>query len=240
MALQLDGTMELTSTPPVTSYPFTMSAWCYADGPSTGYYGTVMGISAGGTNEYWRIWRDVGNLRWSVSTVASGQVIITTTAAAVDAWHHVVFVETSNVSRVSYLNGTAGTPNTTDRAPASVDTLGVGNRGLVNQWTGRLAEVSVWDAALSAPEVAALAKGYSPAMIRPGSLVFYDDLIRNFLIDRTGNVTDLAWNDTAGAVGVHPRIIYPSRRKIFVPAAAAASAVFPPLMGKIIRAAPAY
>ena len=39
--------------------------------------------------------------------------------------------------------------------------------------SGRIAEVALWDVALSAAEVAALASGVTPLHMRPGNLVAY-------------------------------------------------------------------
>ena len=56
-----------------------------------------------------------------------------------------------------------------------------------NYCDGSLAEAAIWNAALSDAEVAALATGVSPLLVRPGSLVFYAPLARD-LLDRVGGL----------------------------------------------------
>jgi hypothetical protein len=51
---------------------------------------------------------------------------------------------------------------------------------------GRTAEVGIWNAALTAAEIASLAKGMTPDKIRPQSLVFYAPLVRDLIDVRGG------------------------------------------------------
>ena len=68
---------------------------------------------------------------------------------------------------------------------------------------GAIAEVGIWNAALTAAEVASLAKGMPCDKIRPQSLVFYAPLVRD-LIDQKGG---LAITNNGGAtVANHPRV----------------------------------
>ena len=75
----------------------------------------------------------------------------------------------------------------------------------VNNFNGSLAEVGIWNAALTADEIASLAKGMTCDKIRPQSLVFYAPLVRD-LIDQKGGLT--ITNNNAATVAAHPRI-YP-------------------------------
>jgi len=97
-------------------------------------------------------------------------------------------------------------------------------------YVGDMAELAIWTAKLTVAELGSLQLGYSPLFIRPSSLAFYCPMISQ----PTGQTT---FQDIVGGIQVssaslegdsaaHPRIINPSRRKIFVPAAAAASGVF--------------
>ena len=71
--------------------------------------------------------------------------------------------------------------------------------------TGLIAEVGIWNAALTAAEIASLAKGMNCDKIRPQSLVFYAPLVRD-LLDQKGGRT--ITNNNAATVAAHPRI-YP-------------------------------
>jgi hypothetical protein len=73
-------------------------------------------------------------------------------------------------------------------------------------FNGDIAEVGVWNVALTADEIAGLAKGFRCRMIRPQSLRFDLRMIRNLQDLSQG----LAMTNTNGAtVSNHPRIIYP-------------------------------
>ena len=68
---------------------------------------------------------------------------------------------------------------------------------------GCLAEVGIWNAALTAAEIASLAKGMTCDKVRPQSLVFYAPLVRD-LIDTKGGLT--ITNNNTATVATHPRV----------------------------------
>ena len=105
------------------------------------------------------------------------------------------------------------------------------------EFNGQIAEAAWWSVGLTQADLTQMLRGFSPLQIRPDVLIDYLPLV-----SRPNPVKGAAaWTvNNSPAYTPHIPVIRPSRRSIFVPAAAAASAVFPPLMGKIIRAAPAY
>jgi len=68
---------------------------------------------------------------------------------------------------------------------------------------GQIAEVGIWNAALTAAEIASLAKGMTCDKVRPQSLVFYAPLVRD-LIDQKGGLT--ITNNNAATVADQPRV----------------------------------
>ena len=70
---------------------------------------------------------------------------------------------------------------------------------------GKIAEVGIWNAALTTAEIASLASGIICDKIRPQSLVFYAPLVRD-LIDQKGGLP--ITNNNSATVANHPRI-YP-------------------------------
>ncbi len=68
---------------------------------------------------------------------------------------------------------------------------------------GSIAEFGIWSAALTADEIASLAKGMTCDKIRPQSLVFYAPLVRD-LIDQKGGLT--ITNNNGATVANHPRV----------------------------------
>ena len=79
------------------------------------------------------------------------------------------------------------------------------NTTIGSYFPGDIAEVGIWNAALTAAEVASLANGMTCDKIRPQSLVFYAPLVRD-LIDAKGGRT--ITNNNGATVANHPRI-YP-------------------------------
>jgi hypothetical protein len=70
---------------------------------------------------------------------------------------------------------------------------------------GKIAEVGIWNAALTAAEVASLAKGMTCDKVRPQSLVFYAPLVRELIDQKAARAIT---NNNAATVADHPRI-YP-------------------------------
>ena len=69
---------------------------------------------------------------------------------------------------------------------------------------GQIAEFAIWNVALSADEIASLAKGFRPPLIRPQSLVFYAPCVRALHDVRGGRTLVLqAGSDVASS---HPRV----------------------------------
>lgn len=145
-------------------------------------------------------------------------------SAANQAWANIPFTATTNTwnhfaaSTASastndikiYANGTQGTNQITGNT-LTLSTTNVivpqinGRNGANNLSTFSAAEVGIWNAALTAAEIASLAKGMTCDKVRPQSLVFYAPLVRN-LIDQKGGLT--ITNNNGATVANHPRI-YP-------------------------------
>jgi hypothetical protein len=105
----------------------------------------------------------------------------------------------------SLSNGAAqgGGTNTSIHSGTANLTLGAGSTGTGAFFTGDMAEIGIWNAALTAAEIASLAKGMTPDKIRPQSLVFYSPLVRD-LIDQKGGLT--ITNNNGATVANHPRV----------------------------------
>lgn len=112
----------------------------------------------------------------------------------------------------AYLNGAQVASVTSNRSIANLAAgLRIGDSDFGGEpFDGLLAEVAIWDAALTADEMTALGKGFSAALIRPQSLKGYWPII-----GRASPEPDLR-NSNNGTlngsvpVAVHPRIIMPT------------------------------
>lgn len=141
-------------------------------------------------------------------------------AFTIGQWAHVCGVLEATNSRQIYVDGSAGGGNSTN-VTVAYNNVHVGayyqNGALQSGWyyDGDIAEVALWDAALSVDEITALAAGLKADRVRPGNLALYAPVW-----GRASPETDLFGNDLAvtGAVAAgHPPIIGHRRAQIFVP-----------------------
>ena len=122
-------------------------------------------------------------------------------------WHHIC-ATLSGTTTTLYVDGSSVASYIAASVPTQtgMDRLGIGAivRGNVAAfYSGSVADVGVWDAALDASEIASLAKAVACRLVRPQSLRFYAPLIRE-AID-TARALALT-NNNAATVAVHPRI----------------------------------
>ena len=146
--------------------------------------------------------------------IRNGQPTYSYSTRNISGWNHIAMVFNGTLSGDAnrckgYLNGNqisltfsgnGAIPATTSNNSA-LDSYRIGK--ISTYWsTGDFAELGMWQASLTAEEVASLAKGMTCEKIRPQSLVFYTPLIRE--------IQDLArgmtLTDTSTTVANHPRV----------------------------------
>lgn len=203
----------------VTSAPLTMACWFYPVDFTN--FQILMSINNSGASfnnfRFDYAGNTGGNPVAAVAWDGTGASGGTSTAGAggVSAWHHAVAVYASSTSRTAYFNGGNSGTDTNSRTPSGLNDTEIGSYRFGSGapeafFDGYMAEVAIWSAALDAAEVAALAKGFSPALIRPTSLVYYIPGLVD-IVDRKGTV----WtNNNSVGFTTHPAIIMPRRRRI--------------------------
>lgn len=222
--------MTVASTP-ITAAPMTVSCWFRPS--SFAANGRVLSIGdVDVTNEQWSLgYNTLGRARWSAQTSA-GEAFATYTGASMSTsvWYNLIGVEAAANSRIVYLDGASAT-NTTSRAPAGADTLRVAAKVAstpADFADGDIAELGIWDVALTTDEIASLVRGYSPLFVRPGNLVFYMPLVRQ----NTEVVGGLSLSEVASpTVSDHCRTYYPFQLYTGIPAAPVAGGAVGPLIG---------
>lgn len=138
-----------------------------------------------------------------------------------NTWGHFLATRNGNEVQVVYDDGTPATEaGSTIGTISAADAPGIGvlwpgNSSGSAFWDGSLAEVAFWAGIkLAAAEIAALAKGCSPLLVRPASLTHY------WRMRNLGEVSDqigrnaLTHNNTPTSAGEHPLIIYPRHKRI--------------------------
>lgn len=205
----------------VDTPPFTMATWFKRGAISSTQY-LLNTCTQGSTNHSHRLVFSSANLLNASSTDTATSLSSGHTITDTASWHHAAGVWASATSRKCYLDGTADTVNTTSRTPSGIDRFKVGAGGSEGQvFNGLIAHSAVWGVALTADEIASLAAGLSPLLIRPASLVAYWPYLGrdSTEIDIIGRY-DLAVTGAAASAD-EPRLRWPSRKRvIYVPAEA--------------------
>ena len=211
MAYQFNGTTQYLNctSAPVTSAPLTIACWArrsnVAGNGACFVQLSNLEVLSGG---FGLIHNTATNTIRANAQAAGGtaQVAITTSGMSNNTWHHVCGVFASSTSRTAYIDaGNSGT-NTASVVPDSVDNtlVGVSWFGSYSNYADALiAEVGIWNVALTAEEIASLADGFTCDKVRPQSLVFYAPLVRS-LQDVRGGLT--ITNNNTATVANHPRV----------------------------------
>jgi len=167
------------NTAPLTAAPLTMAAW-FRTVDVTPRQGILWLGDKDNANEYFALYIDgAGNdtVRFRTRTSGTGTREATTTGQySANTWHHACGVEISSSSREVYIDGGGKGTNTFSNVPAGANRVSIGrfaDSSPGNYFDGRLAEVGLWNVALSENEVVALSRGVLPWQIRPSALVGY-------------------------------------------------------------------
>ncbi len=176
-----------TGTP--TTIPLTMACWFYAN-DVTGIY-TLLGLATSDINNDDRLRLIAAGtvasdpIRFeAISNAGAASNIDTAVGYTANTWNHACAVVASSTSRVVWLNAGASGTSTTARIVTGLDRTSIGGAytgSLIAPFymNGNIAEVGFWASALSSGDVASLARGVSPQLVSPTSLIFYAPLIRD-------------------------------------------------------------
>lgn len=201
----------------LTAEPITLAGWCRPDETtdqavvSISNTGTVDGkwtlqLRGGGTP-------DVSALKEDDS--GSFDQALSSTTYSLNTWHHACAIFENN-DRHAFLDGGGKGDNTPDITDPTADVTSIGvNRHSVFQrhFSGRLAEIGIWDVVLTDAQVLVLANGVSPLMVEPESLIAYWPLLGRYSpeIDLVGGF-DMAV--TGATAADHTRVFYPARSRL--------------------------
>jgi hypothetical protein len=211
MAYEFNGTTQYlsVSSAPITALPLTMAAWFNSDSITTGQ--VILSLDNGATA--------FQGYRLIAAGTVAGDPLRADTGGAIpnvaldssigytaNTWNHAAGVFTQPSVSVS-LNGSVNSTTSNFTMFPTVNRFNIGIRLTSGSpgiyLDGRMAEVGIWNAALTAAEIASLAKGMTCDKVRPQSLVFYAPLVRD-LIDVKGGVT--ITNNNATTVANHTRV----------------------------------
>ena len=201
------------------TYPLALVAWVRPDDRGAQY--AVASDSGSGTSKQIRLGagssgKFIMGMRGSSAQSPSAHYSNSNTA-----WFHLVGAFIANNDQKLYVNGTldqtqTATVDISDFADSDEFYIGTGIQSGTNltgrTWEGGIAEVAAYAAELTAGEIAALASGFSPLMIRPSALVGYWPLggaYPNGNMDLVGG-NSLTTNGGPSAEAHPPKIFYPT------------------------------
>ena len=184
------------NSPSITDFPVTFSCWVKPD--STSDQGACITLGTNGSNHHYISLLTYSGSNIRAQTRGAGGAAYATGPSSYSAgtWQHIAGVFRNSASRIAYLDGVAGTENTTNRNASGMDRIVIGELAgpTSKSYDGSLADCAIWDVALSAEDVSALALGFNPSLIQPSNLVSYYPFVREY-IDQYGN-NELTPNNT--------------------------------------------
>jgi hypothetical protein len=212
MAYNFNGSSQSLSlaSAPVNIAPLTLACWFNSSSTTTNQ--RLIHLAGSEGNDYFDLGirgADAGDPVAAIVNNASTQVqiVATSTGYSANTWHHACGVFASSTSRTAYIDGGSSSTGTLNSTPAFAPNrlrIGVFGTSILSQYfNGLIAEVGIWSAALTAAEIASLARGMTCDKVRPQSLVFYAPLVRD-LNDQKGGRT--ITNNNGATVANHTRV----------------------------------
>lgn len=182
----------------ISALPFTMSTWVKT---TSGANDTMVYLGDGGTNNtYYTTKIQSGAAR----VVARNTAQIQSGGLPVNdgEWHQVTSVYTSTTERTIYIDGVLGASNTVEVFELIPNRVGIGaltrGSGPVDQFTGELDDVAMWDRAFTALDAAAL---NGLGVLGAGNASDLDALVDAFTAEGSAPVNMRDWDYTTGLTG---------------------------------------
>lgn len=221
------GIEHLVGDGVVSGPPFTFGCWARTTSISANQVILQIGNGTSIFNTWYMTFAGAsgGDPISLVCRAASGSpaVVNTTTGFSASTWHHVCAVITGAADRDIYIDGGSSANSSTSVTVATPVDMILGRAfSASGSLFGDLAEVFVYDAALSTDQITMLAAGVTPKSVSPADLIFYAPLIRG---TSGGDEFDIVGGNTLTETGTstvveHPRVYSPRQRSVYIPAAA--------------------
>lgn len=160
-SLQFDGTDDnvRSTAMPVTAMPLTLSCWVYTNSSATNQCAVYAGNGSAAEGWCAILMRSTGVFSAYYNSNSDQNVFADGAAYAANRWYHVVCVFTSTASRQCFVDGVAGTEETTSVNTATINRFSLGS---IDRSTplyflnGHIDDIRLYDRALSTNEVVAL------------------------------------------------------------------------------------
>jgi hypothetical protein len=160
----------------VTAAPLTIAAWFrQVSAAATNYLVSI--ADTGTDNNYFALQVNTSaQVGARTQSSASFVAALSSGAFSADVWTHGCAVFAAANDRRAYRDGGNKGTEATSVTPSGLDATAIGRLEKATPSlyeNGRLAEVAIWNVALTDAEVASIAKGVSPPYIQPAALVGY-------------------------------------------------------------------
>jgi len=217
----------LTGASPLSADPLSMVTWFRTDDSAKATGQGLVYLGQPTTSNWFRLTLQsnvAGDpIRAQAQTLIGNNSADTTAGVSDSNWHHAAVAFNANGHVTVYLDGgNSASASGSTITPAGVDTITLGawdnNTGYSNTnqfMSGDIAETAIYNIELTAADIASLASGVSPLLVRPESLVFYSPLIRNEDYDIVGGVS-LSIGGTP-EISAHPAIQRPGAQILQFP-----------------------
>lgn len=173
---------------PITTVPFSISAWVYVTNDSLNNgivtLNSSTGIESAGISAEGNIANDPVN-----AYIVDNEGTTHTRSSSsfeINKWIHVCGVFSSSSNRTIYLNGVSSGTTTTTKNPVAFTLINIGvwkqggNTTAYDPLNGRVSQVCIYNKALSDSEINSLAKGFSGRLVAPQNLKVFIPLTRGF------------------------------------------------------------
>jgi hypothetical protein len=234
MAWDFDGTADHlnsgTSAAFSATYPTSLACWFNTD--VTGIADWIIDLGDGTNNNHFSLklgpaFVVEAEVRDSVGTTTVANSSTTITGGV---WQHAAAVFSANNSKAAFLNGANKGTDANTANVGTINIIAIGafyNGAILGEYDGRLAEMAIWNVALTDAEVATLGAGYSPLFVRPQNLVHYVSMRDAALVNHKGGAfaNGAFGSDAVFFPSSHPPITYPSSAQL----RALAATVEPPV-----------
>jgi hypothetical protein len=192
----------------VTATPLTIGAWIKPSSTATvnGNVCAITNNAAGNTRQTL-----VQNTTNATANTHDGAAAGSSSQGGLDTtnWHYATAVFTNSTSRTGYRNGTAAAANATSATPAGLNRTAVGariNTSTTAFFDGLIAEVAIWDVALSGADITALAGGDSPMSLATPPVRYWRLKTDGDLVDVVGESATLTANAGAAFNADNPTV----------------------------------
>ena len=197
-----------TASAPVSAMPLTIACWARpTDNTIACAYSSLGNSGAQNRFQLYHTSTEVGCSQVSTTGTSSASRTVGVPPTN-NVWIHCCGVYTTVGTLQYYLNGsTAGVTNAlASIAESTLNQFLIGARRAASigaYMQGDVADVGIWNVALSVPVIETLAKGFSCRRVRPQSLQYYSPIVRNIQDVRAARA--ITNNGTATAA-IHPRV----------------------------------